>query len=245
MTTTPSTSARHAPSALRQRGSRCSPTAIRGVGPLRAQRGRRAHDDDLLARRAIAWHAASVLPAPGVATSRKSGRVVRRVAREELGLPAPRLDHAGRAPLTRGCSAGTAPARSPARSRRRRSPARRDRRATRDAAASPHSAQRPCAARNSATRAAGRKRRAPITAQVWQRAPPEVPPLCAESDFRVLGIEALNALPRDLGASAHAEADERGLVDQPPTPRRSQRSRPGSAHDLRLAEIREAGGECV
>ena len=76
--------------------------AVRGVRPLRAQRGRRADDDDLLAPAArIAWHAASVLPAPGRRDEQEVRPRVRGVAREELGLPGARRDHAGRAPFSR------------------------------------------------------------------------------------------------------------------------------------------------
>jgi hypothetical protein len=75
------------------------PDAIGGVGPLRAQ-GRRAHDDDPLG------------PAHRLARCERLARLgrghqqelwprVRGMAREELGLPRPRRDHAGRAPFAR------------------------------------------------------------------------------------------------------------------------------------------------
>ena len=137
------------------------PDAVRGIRPLRAQRGRRADDHDLLARSRIAWQAASVLPAPGVATSRKSGRGAPRGARgNRPAIPAARsrrpraLDQiaawAQRLPVGR-CGR-----------RRPRSPGRRDRRASPGRSGAPHDAQCPRAARNRATRVRRRKRRTAI-----------------------------------------------------------------------------------
>ena len=145
VTATPSTSSRQAPSALRQRGSRCSPTrsAASAHCARRAVVGQTTMTWEAPAAR-IAWQAASVLPAPGVATSRKSAR----------GCAAWRARNSachGRGAITPaarpspGCSAGTAPARSPAPSRRLRSPPARGRHAS--PAATAHRTRRSALAR--------------------------------------------------------------------------------------------------
>ena len=76
---------------------------IRGVRPLRAQRGRRAHDDRLrAARRANRVARGERLARAGRRHQQEVGALGRRVRRQERRLPSSRRDaHAGRPPLTR------------------------------------------------------------------------------------------------------------------------------------------------
>jgi hypothetical protein len=78
------------------------PDAVGGVGPLRAQRDRRAYHHRLRA----AGGAQGVAGRERLARPRRRHQQevrprVRGVARQELGLPWPRRDHAGRAPFAR------------------------------------------------------------------------------------------------------------------------------------------------
>ena len=150
-----------APGAVRVAPARVQvqPDQVRGVRPLRAQRRRRAHDDDLGgARRADRLAGGERLARPRGRHEQEVGPRVRGVAREELRLPRSRRDHAGRAPfarLQRGHSAcpfagSVSPPALTGRTWSACQPGRNG---------SPHTAQRPRAARKSATRAAGRKRR--------------------------------------------------------------------------------------
>ena len=144
------------------------PDAVGRVRPLAAQRRRRADDDHLrAARRAHRLACRERLAGARRRDEQEVPAAVRAVARQERGLPGARRDgHAGRAPLARlqrghrarPFAGSVAPPELTGVTWSACQPGRK---------AAPHRAHFPCAARNSATRAAGLNRRAP-TRQVSQ-----------------------------------------------------------------------------